>query len=186
MSYARSRGWVPFGQHFDTRLCSFLWLTRSAVAGFAFALLLAGAAVAQEIPLSEFAKLPLFDDIKISPTGKYLAATVRDNDDRHNLVFMDLRTNEVTTVIQGRKRDEIVNYIWANDERVVIWLGRKVGTLDSPVETDIVTAVNWDGKQREWLLGSQKEGNVAFNREFAPIARGRQEYIDHYSRRDTT
>jgi len=166
MSYVRSGVWVSLGQRFGAQLRSFQWPSRSAVAGFVFALLLTGAAHAQEIPLSEFAKLPLYDDIKISPTGNFLAATVRDNDDRHNLVFMDLRTNEVTTVIQGRKRDEIVNYIWANDERVVIWLGRKVGTLDSPVETDIVTAVNWDGKKREWLLGSQKEGNVSFNREF--------------------
>jgi dipeptidyl aminopeptidase/acylaminoacyl peptidase len=129
---------------------------------FAFAL----PAHAQTVPLEEFAKLPLFDDIKISPTGKYLAATVRDNNDRQSMVFMDLRTNEVATVIKGRKRDRVVNYVWANDERVVIWLGRKVGTLDSPVETDMVTAVNWDGKQREWLLGSQKEGNASFNRVF--------------------
>jgi acylaminoacyl-peptidase len=136
------------------------------VTSLVIASILPATVIAQQIPLDEFAKLPLYDDIKISPTGKFLAATVRDNDDRQSLVFMDLRTNEVATVIQGRKRDRIVNYIWANDERVVIWLGRKVGTLDSPVETDMVTAVNWDGKKREWLLGSQKEGNVSFNREF--------------------
>jgi acylaminoacyl-peptidase len=155
MLYARSRGWVPLGQHFDTCLCSFLWLTRSAVAGFAFALLLAGVAGSQEIPLSEFAKLPLYDDIKISPTGEYLAGTIQTEDDGHS-----------TTVIKGRERERIVDYVWANDERVVIWIGRKVGTLDAPVATDMVSAVNWDGSKREWLLGSEKEGNAAFNREF--------------------
>jgi hypothetical protein len=77
-----------------------------------------------------------------------------------------LSTNEVTTVIKGRKRERIVDYVWANNERVVIWIGRKVGTLDAPVATDMVSAVNWDGSKREWLLGSQKEGNAAFNREF--------------------
>jgi acylaminoacyl-peptidase len=168
MSNTGVRSSAVLGTLFFRRVVSGLFPVRAKTA--VFSMLLASLASmtvsAQQIPLDEFAKLPLFDDIKVSPTGKYLAATVRDDDDGHNLVFMDLRTNEVTTVIQGRKRDEIVNYIWANDERVVVWLGRKVGTLDSPVETDMVVAVNWDGKKREWLLGSQKEGNVAFNREF--------------------
>jgi acylaminoacyl-peptidase len=141
-------------------------LTRNAVAGFAFALLLGGVAGAQEIPLSEFAKLPLYDDIKINPTGEFLAGIVRTEEDEHSLVFVDLRTNEVVTVIHGRKRERIVDYVWANNERVVVWLGRKVGTLDSPVATDRVAAVNWDGSKREWLLGADKDADVAFNRDF--------------------
>jgi hypothetical protein len=93
MSYARSCGRVPLGQLFDTRLCSSLRLTRSAVAGFAFALLLAGVAGAQEIPLSEFAKLPLYDDIKISPTGEYLAGTIQTEDDGHSGPFKQKTTD---------------------------------------------------------------------------------------------
>jgi len=121
---------------------------------------------AEQLPLSEFAKLPLFDNIKISPSGSYLAATVRNADEEESLVFMDLKTQKVETIIKGRKRDRITNYIWANDERVVIWLGRKFGSLDAPVPTDIVTAVNWNGKKREWLLGRAKDGNVIFDRSF--------------------
>jgi acylaminoacyl-peptidase len=141
-------------------------LRAAAGLGAAAALLLSTTVVAQQIPLAEFAKLPLYDDIKISPTGQFLAATVRTEDDEHSLVFMDLRSNEVVTVIRGRPRERIIDYIWANDERVVVWLGRKVGTLDSPVATDMVIGVNWDGRKREWLLGARKEGNVAFDRTF--------------------
>lgn len=121
---------------------------------------------AAELPLAEFAKLPLYDNIKINPSGSHLAATLKDNDGSENLVFMDLKTGLVTTVIQGRMRERITNYIWANDERVVMWLGRKYGSLGAPVPTDTLAAVNWDGKKREWLLGKGKDGNVSFDRTF--------------------
>lgn len=121
---------------------------------------------AEELPLAAFAKLPLFNNIKVSPSGTYLAATVRNADEEESLVFMDLKSKQVETVIKGRKRERITNYIWATDERVVIWLGRKYGSLAAPYPTDMVTAVDWNGENRRWLLGKAKGGNVAFDRSF--------------------
>ena len=84
-----------------------------------------------EVPFEEFTKLPLYGNLKISPTGEYLAATVHNDDGQMSLVIMNMRSNEVTATIRGFGRDFINHYIWANDERIVASLGRQYGSLDA-------------------------------------------------------
>jgi len=119
-----------------------------------------------EIPLEEFTKLPLYGNLKISPTGEYLAATVRNDDGQMSLVIMSMRSNEVTATIRGFGRDFINDYIWANDERIVASLGRQYGSLDTPLATHEIVAVNWDGKRKEWLFGRGKNENILFDRTY--------------------
>ncbi len=119
-----------------------------------------------EVPLEEFTKLPLYGNLKISPTGEYLAATVRNDDGQMSLVIMDMRSNEITATVRGFGRDFINEYIWANDERIVASLGRQYGSLDAPSATHELVAVNWDGKRREWLFGRGKNENIAYDRTY--------------------
>ena len=60
--------------------------TARLAAGAAF-FLLASASFA-EVPLEEFTKQPLYKDLKIIPTGEFLAATVRDDDGQAILLIM--------------------------------------------------------------------------------------------------
>ena len=110
-----------------------------------------------EIPLEEFTKLPLYGNLNISPTGEYLAATVRNDDGQMSLVIMSMRSNEVTARIRGFRRDFINDFFWANDERIVASLGRQYGSPDTPSATHEIVAENWDGKRKKWLYGRCKE-----------------------------
>ncbi|MCH7820723.1 MAG: S9 family peptidase [Proteobacteria bacterium] len=119
-----------------------------------------------EVPLEEFTKLPLYGNLKISPTGEYLAATVRNDDGQMSLVIMNMRSNEVTATIRGFGRDFINDYNWANDERIVATLGRQYGSLDAPSATHEIVAVNWDGKRQKWLFGRGRNANIVFDRTY--------------------
>ncbi len=119
-----------------------------------------------EVPLEEFTKLPLYGDLKISPTGEYLAATVRNDDGQMSLMIMRTDGSEITANIRGFRRDFINSFFWANDERIVATLGRQFGSLDAPSATHEIVAVNWDGKRKEWLFGRGKEPSVTFDRTY--------------------
>ena len=119
-----------------------------------------------EVPLEEFTKLPLYNDLKISPTGEYLAATVRDDNGEASLLIMRADGSEVTARVSGFRDYFIGNFFWANDERIVASLGRQYGSLDAPSGTQEIVAVNWDGKRREWLFGRGKNPGVTFDRTY--------------------
>jgi acylaminoacyl-peptidase len=121
---------------------------------------------AEPIALAEFAKLPAYSNVKISPTGDYLAATVRNDDGESSLVVLDMEDNQITAIARGFGRDFITNFIWANDERVVAWVGRKFGSRDAPSATDNVVAMNWDGSKKEWIYGRGKNENLAYDRSY--------------------
>lgn len=119
-----------------------------------------------EVPLEEFTKLPLYGDLKISPTGEYLAATVRDDDGQMSLLIMRTDGSEITARVSGFRSYFINNFFWANDERIVASLGRQYGSLDAPSGTHEIVAVNWDGKRKEWLFGRGKDPSVTFDRTY--------------------
>ena len=116
--------------------------------------------------MEEFTKLPLYTDLKISPTGEYMAATVRDDDGQTSLMIMRADGSEITARLTGFRDYFINNFIWANDERIVAGLGRQYGSLDAPSGTHEIVAVNWDGKRREWLFGRGANPNVTFDRTY--------------------
>jgi acylaminoacyl-peptidase len=113
--------------------------------------------------LQEFANLPLYNNIKISPTGKYLAGTVRNDDGQSSLVIIDIESNQITATVRGYRNDYINDFTWANDERIIAWIGTKFGSLDAPSATHNVAAVNWDGSRREWLFGRAKSESLAYD-----------------------
>jgi acylaminoacyl-peptidase len=119
-----------------------------------------------EVPLEEFTRLPLYSELKISPTGEYLAATVRNDNGQNSLVIMRTGAKEITANLRGFGRDFITSFVWANDDRVVVSLGTQYGSLDAPSATHDIVAVNWDGGRREWLFGRGKEEHLAFDRTY--------------------
>ena len=127
---------------FNNTAAVILRTVRSAAGAALFLLASAGFA---EVPLEEFTKQPLYNDLKISPTGEFLAATVRDDDGQASLLIMRTDGSEVTARVTGFRNYFISNFFWANDERIVATLGRQYGSLDAPSGTHEIVAVNWDG-----------------------------------------
>ena len=121
------------------------------------------------VPLREFAQLPLYSGLKISPTGQYLAASVRNDKGESSIVVMDLVSRQLTAIAYVYGHDFISSFIWANDERVVGWIAKKYGSHDQPFLTGDMVAMNWDGSKKEWIFGNAKNSGALFDR-LAPRA----------------
>lgn len=111
------------------------------------------AAMAQSLTLADYARQPQFLEIKISPTGKYLAATSRSEEGNVYLQVIDIKTNQVISVRHFSGRDSIGTINWANAERLILTIVRDIGALESPVATGELFAVNADGSNARMLTG---------------------------------
>jgi len=66
-----------------------------------------------------FAKKNEVVDVKLSPSGKYLGIR-RIRDDVSRLVVVDVKSKEVVSHVEFRRREQVGAFHWANDERVII------------------------------------------------------------------
>lgn len=112
---------------------------------------------AQSLTLEDYARQPQFLEIKISPTGKYLAATTRGEEGNIYLQVIDIKTNQIISVRHFTGRDSIGTINWANAERLLISLVRDIGALESPVPTGEIFAVNADGSNARMLTGYRSD-----------------------------
>lgn len=117
------------------------------------------------VALDVFAGNAIYENIKISPTGEYLAATFFNPEDvtESRLVVLDINNMLVTAMAHVRGNDFIANFFWANDERIVGQIAQKVGWQDEPFLTGDMVAMNWDGGRKRWIFGRRKDGGRAVN-----------------------
>lgn len=103
--------------------------------------------------IEDFIRKPKFNDIKISPTGEYLAATV-PNGRKTALVILRRSDNKVVAnmSIPG-DRTHVEDFWWVNAERVLISGAEKFGDLEAPQLTGELFAINVDGSRGEMLVG---------------------------------
>ncbi len=100
--------------------------------------------------LEDILKPSLHDIVKISPNGRYVAATLRkpeNNKNRMLLVIIDRETNKPVRVLDPEENAEISRVWWVNDERLFVmstWGGDNVQQyyLDPRV-----VAINVDGSR---------------------------------------
>ena len=109
------------------------------------ALLLAAPAFAQ-VDVDAFLKRDTYEDMKISPSGDYLAATV-PLVDRTVLVVLRRKDGVVTSKAMGGPRSEIDDFWWASDERIVVSIAERLGSRDQPYATGELHAVSADGSR---------------------------------------
>ena len=129
---------------------------------------LPGQGVAQPAPaagvdVAAFIKRDVFKDIKISPTGQYLAATV-PMEDRTGMVILDRTTNQRTAAFALGKDTHVEEFVWVSPERVVISIAETFGQLDNPQLTGELFAVNADGSKHENLVGFRVDSGGAGTR----------------------
>lgn len=124
---------------------------RALMLALAFA---AAPAAANGVDVAAYVKFDRFDDIKISPNGDYLAATVRV-DNRANLVVMRRSDNVVTANLTGGANTLVHDFWWVNADRVVATLAEKIGALDQPRLLGELYGTDADGSNREMLVGQR-------------------------------
>lgn len=119
----------------------------------------AGAAV----DIGQFIRKDEFNEIKISPSGAYYAATI-PQEDRTALVIFTRDGLKSSAMFKPMANAHINGFEWVNDQRVLISMAQKFGMLDQPQPTGEIYAINADGGQVDLLVGFRVQGNGAGTR----------------------
>lgn len=105
-----------------------------------------------QVNLDGYIKKNEFNDIKISPDGQYLAATV-PLEDRTGLAVLRRSDSKVMTSISLGKNNHVGGFFWVNKERLLLTVSEKFGMLEEPQPTGEIVALNFDDKVPEALVG---------------------------------
>ena len=124
-----------------------LWLSAAALCAG-----LLTVPVASAVNVDDYIKRDRFNEVKISPNGDYLAATV-PFEDKTALIILRRADNKVTANFRLGKNTHVAGFWWVNPERVVISMARKFGELDNPQLDGNIYAVNADGTKPGLLVG---------------------------------
>lgn len=115
------------------------------------------------VELDNYIRQEAFTDIKLSPGGQYIAATV-PLERTTALVVMRTDDGSVVGTFQPPRNNHANHFDWVNDERVLVGLAEKFGSLDQPQRTGELYAMNFDGKAGSLLVGYRVEGGGAGTR----------------------
>jgi len=121
------------------------------------ALAMAAPALADPPPLAQFLKRPTFVDMKISPDGRHLAASVPQGDDKTILVVLGREDMKPTAVLQMRGKEHVADFAWVSNERLVVTPAKREGALEQPVPTGELFGVSADGKGARMLFGYRQD-----------------------------
>lgn len=114
--------------------------------------LLAMTGQAGAVDLEHYLRRDTFTDIKISPTGAFYAATI-PMEDRTGLAIMRREDGKLIGSFVPPKNNHANDFDWVNDQRVLIGLAEKFGSLDEPQPTGELFGINADGGRGELLIG---------------------------------
>ncbi len=107
---------------------------------------------AEPLPLENFAKPAQFRTIKLSPDGKYFAATV-PKENTNVLVVIDRATNKSIIAYGFGHKEYIGSFFWANNERLVYGKSYKTQGRERKTSRGEIFAANIDGSKRVQLFG---------------------------------
>jgi len=93
-----------------------------------------------------------YQNVKISPDGKYLAISLT-LDGLYSLVFRDIETNKILGLTKLPEQLVLGDYQWVNNERVVFKINNKVAWSDKPQFYGELFAVNFDDSKVEVIYG---------------------------------
>lgn len=104
--------------------------------------------------LEVFAKHPSYEDMKISPTGQYIAFTYAEGD-QVKLGIMERETMKPLSSFEFGESRQVVDFLWLNDERVGMTVQKITGWLDGTNPQTKWAAGNADGSNRRVLWDFQ-------------------------------
>ena len=91
-------------------------------------------------------------DLKISPDGRYLAATLPAGD-RSAIAILNRHDRSIVGSFQLQANTHIADFWWAKDDRLLFGLAERLGARDYPVATGELYAMNADGGRAQLLVG---------------------------------
>ncbi|MDZ4367926.1 MAG: hypothetical protein U0987_13010, partial [Afipia sp.] len=125
------------------------WIRRSPLL---LAAVVAPSALAEALPIEHLVGLDEYEEVRLSPTGEYLALTVPFAD-RTALAMVRLSDGQQLGSIQHGRGIYIDDFDWVGPERIMYSIGERFGRLKAPQSTGELFAVDVDGKQHASLIG---------------------------------
>ena len=83
---------------------------------------------------ADFARRPDYENVRVSPDGLYLAVT-KSQAGWRSLVVLHRGTLEISHIEHFNPPNEVADFTWVKDHRLLVTLATHVGTLDAPVLT---------------------------------------------------
>lgn len=106
---------------------------------------------AELIPIEHFAKHAKYENVIMSPTGEYLAVTMRNKEGRLFVSILRLKDNKAMFHFPPQGDLEFFDPVWANNERIIVQTTRRDGPLGTPTPSGELTAFNFNGKKLQHL-----------------------------------
>jgi dipeptidyl aminopeptidase/acylaminoacyl peptidase len=141
-----------------------------------------GQAIAGELPLELFAKLPLISSPKLSPDGEYLAM-IQPYNGREHLFIQRINGQGQPVIVPPRGKFEINWPAWANNERLlisIIYQGWRGGTPTT--ETRLMAATR-DGSNMKFIVQQKRDKSAASGLKKTGVAQF-QDHIVSFLRND--
>ncbi|MBN7796119.1 alpha/beta hydrolase family protein [Parahaliea mediterranea] len=110
--------------------------------------------VAGGLDLDELIRKPQYSQPRISPDGEKLAV-VSVEEGQRVLALMTLDPLEITYVLRFVEGQEVGEYYWVNEDRVVSTVWEQKGWLDTKRQMSALYAVDYDGGRRDIVFGYQ-------------------------------
>ena len=125
-----------------------------AALGCMFAML--GSAVAAPPPVEDYFKPDAFADVRLSPSGKRVAATIPSSSGRRALAIVDIADQSKSKVVASYSNADIIGVQWVNDERLVYRVRDLQESLANQLDGRGLFAVDADGKDAPRALIAPK------------------------------
>ncbi len=111
-----------------------------------------GWASAAPVDLEHYLKRDEFGQVRLSPDGRLLAVTV-PFEDRTGLVAIRRSDMTVTANFYPTAGNHVADFVWANNERVLLALAEKFFLLEQPQPTGELYSLDVRGGRGELLVG---------------------------------
>jgi dipeptidyl aminopeptidase/acylaminoacyl peptidase len=123
-------------------------------------------ALAQQIPVTDFAKYAELDEVALSPTGEYLATAVPTPDGKEtNLQIIKLADGSVVKTLRFGVGSHVMDVTWTNDETITVARAKRFPMLESPYNLGQLMSTNLTGDAQRTLFayiedeGTKRERN---------------------------
>lgn len=110
------------------------------------------------VDVDAYVKNDRFENIKLSPTGEYYAASV-PLEDRTVLVVIRRADNKLMANVTGGRNTTVAEFEWVSPDRVLLSSAEKFGAQDRPQLTGELYAVDAKTGTGEILVGQRLRGN---------------------------
>lgn len=104
-------------------------------------------ATAREVPVVDFFRHAEFTEVELSPAGDYLAISVPQND-RTLLAILRVKDKGIVSKWDFGAKKHVIGIDWVNNDRFLVRVAEKQGSLDALVMNPDLFAANADGSRR--------------------------------------